>query len=326
MLAKIGLPPKPSLRGNNWVVDASNCQGCSAQFTFINRKHHCRRCGGLFCGSCTQQRMALRGQGDSPVRICDPCKKLEEAARFELRQGRRPGRGSLKSAPRGEDEILNQILGQNEELLSSGKQSTSDKGRSGQRSVSVASSSSTTGFSIQDEEDIQKIISTETTNSMAVDVGPTTPDELRQQALAEKSKYKILKGDGKSEEALKAFKRGKELERQADALEIQLRKAARKKLLPSGNLSDMHNNDISVESGRKTKSLPQTGKDKDDLTSELRELGWSDLELHKEDRKSANLSLEGELSSLIVETFAKTGEEKGSRIDKTEVVAIKRRL
>lgn len=325
MLAKIGLPPKPSLRGNNWVVDASNCQGCSAQFTFINRKHHCRRCGGLFCGSCTQQRMALRGQGDSPVRICEPCKKLEEAARFELRQGRRPGRGSLKSAPRDEDEILNQILGQNEELLSSGKQSTSEKGRSGQRSVSVASSSSTTGFSIQDEEDLQKIISTETTNSMAVDVGSTTPDELRQQALAEKSKYKILKGDGKSEEALKAFKRGKELERQADALEIQLRKAARKKLLPSGNLSDMHNKDVSIESGRKTKSLPQTGKDNDDLTSELRELGWSDLELNKEDRKSANLSLEGELSSLIVETFAKTGEEKGSRIDKTEVVAMKKK-
>lgn len=31
--------------------------------------------------------MVLRGQGDSPVRICDPCKKLEEAARFEQRYG-----------------------------------------------------------------------------------------------------------------------------------------------------------------------------------------------------------------------------------------------
>lgn len=38
MLEKIGLPAKPSLRGNNWVVDASHCQGCSSQFTFINRK------------------------------------------------------------------------------------------------------------------------------------------------------------------------------------------------------------------------------------------------------------------------------------------------
>ena len=31
--------------------------------------------------------MTLRGQGDSPVRICDPCKKIEDAARFELRYG-----------------------------------------------------------------------------------------------------------------------------------------------------------------------------------------------------------------------------------------------
>ncbi|MCD7445888.1 hypothetical protein HAX54_015613 [Datura stramonium] len=31
--------------------------------------------------------MVLRGQGDSPVRICEPCKRLEEAARFEMRYG-----------------------------------------------------------------------------------------------------------------------------------------------------------------------------------------------------------------------------------------------
>lgn len=37
--------------------------------------------------------MALRGQGDSPVRICEPCKKLEEAARFEMRHGHRSRTG-----------------------------------------------------------------------------------------------------------------------------------------------------------------------------------------------------------------------------------------
>jgi hypothetical protein len=38
MLEKIGLPPKPSLRGATWVVDASHCQGCSAQFSLFTRK------------------------------------------------------------------------------------------------------------------------------------------------------------------------------------------------------------------------------------------------------------------------------------------------
>ncbi|TKY59379.1 Vacuolar protein sorting-associated protein 27 [Spatholobus suberectus] len=300
MLEKIGLPPKPSLRGNNWVVDASHCQGCSAQFTFINRKHHCRRCGGIFCNSCTQQRMVLRGQGDSPVRICEPCKKLEEAARFEMRHGRRAGRGSLKSAPRDEDEVLNQILGQT-------------------GSVGAASSSNTSNY----DGDIEKIVSNDKPNILGIDLGSTTPDELRKQALEEKKKHKILKGEGKSEEGLRAFKRGKELERQADALEIHLRKT-RKKSLPSGNLSDMQNRGIPVESDRKTKSLSHVGREKDDLASELRELGWADMDLHNEDKKSSNLSLEGELSSIIGEIFTKTGEQKGSKIDKSQVVALKK--
>ena len=50
-------------------------------------QHHCRRCGGIFCGTCTQQKIYLRGQGEGQVRVCDPCKKLEDAARFELRHG-----------------------------------------------------------------------------------------------------------------------------------------------------------------------------------------------------------------------------------------------
>ena len=38
MLEKIGLPPKPSMRGATWVVDASHCQGCSVQFSLFTRK------------------------------------------------------------------------------------------------------------------------------------------------------------------------------------------------------------------------------------------------------------------------------------------------
>ncbi|KAI4351168.1 hypothetical protein L6164_005548 [Bauhinia variegata] len=306
MLEKIGLPPKPSLRGNNWVVDGSNCQGCASQFTFLNRKHHCRRCGGLFCNSCTQERMVLRGQGDSPVRICEPCKKLEEAARFEMRQGRRAGRGSLKSTPRHEDDVLNEVLRHNESLTGN------------QRQVSIASSSSSKGVTNHDDGDIQD----GKPNDLRIDLGSTSPDELRQQSLEEKKKYKILKADGKSEEALRAFKRGKELERQADALEIQLRKNRKKSLL-SGNSSDMQNKDLSVD--RKTKSLPRTGKGKDDFTAELRELGWSDMDLPDVEKKSANLSLEGELSSIIGEVSPTTGEVKGSRTDRTQVVALKKK-
>ncbi|KAL3724657.1 hypothetical protein ACJRO7_029772 [Eucalyptus globulus] len=305
MLEKIGLPAKPSLRGSNWVVDASHCQGCSSQFTFINRKHHCRRCGGLFCNGCTLQRMVLRGQGDAPVRICDPCKKLEEAARFELRHGHRSraGKGSSRVTSKNEDEVLGQILASDAQGSSSGADSDANIVSGIERTTSSALS-----FSSQEYVDIDSLRET----------GSATPEELRQQAIDEKKKYKILKGEGKPEEALKAFKRGKELERQADALELALRKS-RRKVLPAEKM-------ISAEPGRENK--PRVGKDKEkeDLLSELKELGWSEMDLHNEDKKPTSMTVEGELSAIIGELPQKPSDGKTKPgVDRTQINTHKRK-
>ncbi|KAA8523069.1 hypothetical protein F0562_009492 [Nyssa sinensis] len=330
MLEKIGLPPKPALRGNNWVDDASHCQGCSSQFTFINRKHHCRRCGGLFCSSCTQQRMVLRGQGDSPVRICEPCKKLEEAARFEMRHGHknRAARGGSKQTSRYEDEVLNQILGNDgKELVSSGRGSATDMVSSIRSVTTSTSCSNIQEVTPQDEGgEILRSLSVEESSHVLSEMGSTTPEELRQQAQDEKKKYKILKAEGKSEEALRAFKRGKELERQAGALELLLRKN-RKRALSSSSMTEIQKiKDDPKDSGRKNKLSSQTSKEKDDLAAELRELGWSDMDLHDADRKPPSMSLEGELSTLLGGVSHKTNPEKGTRgVDKTQIIAHKRK-
>ncbi|VVA93793.1 unnamed protein product [Arabis nemorensis] len=299
MLEKIGLPAKPSLRGNSWVVDASHCQGCSSQFTFINRKHHCRRCGGLFCGSCTQQRMSLRGQGDTPVRICEPCKKLEEAARFELRQGykSRAAKGGSKKTIKNEDDVLSEILGSDADVSSS--------------SESVSSTDRVTS---------KEMASSSSNKDMELDVVSFCPEELRKQAVEEKNKYRVLKGKGKSEEALKAFKRGKELERRADTLEISLRKD-QKRAVSMRNVAETQNKAATKESSKSQKPPRQGGKGNDDLTAELRELGWSD----DEDKKPASVSLEGEFSSLLREIPVKTNPQKSEGIDKSQVIAIKRK-
>lgn len=310
MLEKIGLPVKPSLRGGNWVVDASHCQGCSSQFTFINRKHHCRRCGGLFCSSCTQQRMLLRGQGDSPVRICDPCKKLEEAARFELRHGHknRSAKGTSKQVPKPEEEILTQILG------TDGKQESHDDMISGLlRATSTASSSS-----LKEES--------AAVGDAFTDAGSCTPEDLRQQAVEEKKKYRILKGEGKAEEALQTFKRAKELERQAGALEIALRKS-RRMASKAPNLTSVASTekiDYSQEPNKKKFPSRKGKEEKDDLAGELRELGWSDADLHDADKKPVNQSLEGELSNLLREIPQNSSTRKTGGIDKSQVVALKR--
>uniref|UniRef100_A0A0E0K1P0 Uncharacterized protein n=1 Tax=Oryza punctata TaxID=4537 RepID=A0A0E0K1P0_ORYPU len=108
MLEKMGLPPKPFVRGTSWVVNATHCQGCSVQlfnspcslgshFLFVASLPKMWRFVLQQLYTCTQERMVLRGQGDLPVRICDVCKNLEEAARYELRYGHK-NRGSKANA------------------------------------------------------------------------------------------------------------------------------------------------------------------------------------------------------------------------------------
>ncbi|XP_031500077.1 uncharacterized protein LOC116264162 [Nymphaea colorata] len=314
MLEKIGLPPKPSLRGNNWVVDASHCQGCCSQFTMFNRKHHCRRCGGLFCNNCTQERMYLRGQGDSPVRICDPCKKLEEAARLEARHGYkiRAAKGSSKPATKPEDE-LDLILG------TDGKHSL----RSVEDMVSDVLAAGTSSQKFEATQRREFDISGSRSSS-ADDIGSGDPEDLRKRAQEEKRKYNILKREGKSDEALRAYKRGKELERQAASLELALRKKQKNPSSVLTSLSSDRANNQASSSGRKTKSDKQ-GKEKDDLTSELKELGWSEADLHDADKKPEKMTLEGELINLLKEVPQKSSLRKETNdADKARIVALKR--
>lgn len=62
-----------------WVSDdlIKNCMACKKTFSLVNRKHHCRKCGGVFCASCTSKRTpvpTLPGHpGTSLRRICDKC-------------------------------------------------------------------------------------------------------------------------------------------------------------------------------------------------------------------------------------------------------------
>ena len=40
-----------------WVEDklVHSCMRCSRRFNLINRKHHCRCCGKIFCNACSDE-------------------------------------------------------------------------------------------------------------------------------------------------------------------------------------------------------------------------------------------------------------------------------
>ncbi|PNF30079.1 hypothetical protein B7P43_G04236 [Cryptotermes secundus] len=61
---------------NEWVPndEVTECMCCqSVAFSMFNRRHHCRRCGRVICGSCSTQRTKVMGYDSVAVRVCDDC-------------------------------------------------------------------------------------------------------------------------------------------------------------------------------------------------------------------------------------------------------------
>lgn len=66
----------------HWTPDSSvsSCGACPTSFSFLERKHHCRRCGGIFCSAHSQYTVNLNPAAEfSPTglssRACPACRR-----------------------------------------------------------------------------------------------------------------------------------------------------------------------------------------------------------------------------------------------------------
>ncbi|XP_065674340.1 early endosome antigen 1 isoform X6 [Hydra vulgaris] len=62
------------LSNRQWADDSfvTSCKKCNKQFNLTTRKHHCRHCGMVFCGTCSQY-SAVIASNKNPVRVCETC-------------------------------------------------------------------------------------------------------------------------------------------------------------------------------------------------------------------------------------------------------------
>ncbi|XP_036323028.1 lateral signaling target protein 2 homolog isoform X2 [Rhagoletis pomonella] len=73
-----------------WVPDdkAPRCMACRTQFTAFRRRHHCRNCGGVFCGVCSNASAPLPKYGlTKAVRVCRDCYVREVRANTTVTGG-----------------------------------------------------------------------------------------------------------------------------------------------------------------------------------------------------------------------------------------------
>lgn len=73
--------PEIKRQARSWLPDASTskCSGCKTDFSFFTRKHHCRKCGYIFCHNCSNNKFDLTRRLKRPgnykietgeVRVC----------------------------------------------------------------------------------------------------------------------------------------------------------------------------------------------------------------------------------------------------------------
>lgn len=71
-----------------WIPDArvTMCMSCTSPFTLTNRRHHCRACGNVVCGSCSESTAPLVYLNYTEARVCDKCydKLLREFNKHEI--------------------------------------------------------------------------------------------------------------------------------------------------------------------------------------------------------------------------------------------------
>eukprot|EP00756_Hemistasia_phaeocysticola_P061470 Hpha_TRINITY_DN4950_c0_g1::TRINITY_DN4950_c0_g1_i1::g.51342::m.51342 len=58
-----------------WVPDQlrPQCVGCGSTFRWYRRRHHCRRCGEVYCNGCSDCRACVPPDWPTPVRVCNSC-------------------------------------------------------------------------------------------------------------------------------------------------------------------------------------------------------------------------------------------------------------
>jgi len=102
-----------------WVPDseAGTCMHCKkVQFTLVNRRHHCRKCGVVCCNACSSKRFLLPAQSSKPLRVCMTCydELSSQSADHSFNKDARTGQDSSGEEDSDDEEPNNSTIESND--------------------------------------------------------------------------------------------------------------------------------------------------------------------------------------------------------------------
>ncbi|XP_060827157.1 hepatocyte growth factor-regulated tyrosine kinase substrate isoform X2 [Bombus pascuorum] len=73
-------------------ADGDVCHRCRVSFSMVQRKHHCRACGQVFCSQCSSKVSTLPKFGiEKEVRVCEACyEKVNKPSTAQIKEGDLP--------------------------------------------------------------------------------------------------------------------------------------------------------------------------------------------------------------------------------------------
>ena len=120
-MASSGVAPQSGeVRKDHWVenADRSKCCHCQRNLSAVTRRHHCRKCGEIFCGPCSAYTRRLNADAEidpngAPHRVCVACHAIQAGTERgdvrdlmeEFRQERKKGAEETKQ----QDELLRKL-------------------------------------------------------------------------------------------------------------------------------------------------------------------------------------------------------------------------
>ncbi|XP_041417174.1 pleckstrin homology domain-containing family F member 1 isoform X2 [Xenopus laevis] len=88
LLQKTGRQPSKE-HAAPWIPDKATdiCMRCTqTNFTMVNRRHHCRKCGFVVCHECSKHKFLIPAIKSKPVRVCSLCYRKLVSERIAIEE------------------------------------------------------------------------------------------------------------------------------------------------------------------------------------------------------------------------------------------------